>query len=199
MRRMPFRAPTDYYCESLEPIDKQICELLGKRKELSNNNPGFPHIEKIASWCHHNGLNEDLIRSIFASLYHEPYFLPIVEPNEFLKFVSVLKSAMINGIVFTVTYIKQYQNASVIYIEVENVTNETKVRLEHTHFELFISPDYNCRPDSGIGHNNSIQRSFVITPPLPDDLVGVEFRLTVKPHLEEVHPIALNEFSVTIK
>jgi hypothetical protein len=199
MRRMPFRAPTDYYCESLEPIDEQICELLGKRKELSNNNPGFPDLEKIASWCQENGLNEDLIRSIFASLYHEPYFLPIVEPTEFLKFVSVLKSAKINGIMFAVTYMKQYQNASVVYIEAENDTNETNARLEHTHFELFISPDYNCRPDGGIGHNNGIQRSFVVTPPLTDDLAGVEFRLTVKPHREEVHPMALYEFSVTIK
>jgi hypothetical protein len=199
MRRMPFRTPTDYYCESLEPIDEQICELLGKRKELSNNNPGFPHPEKIASWCNENGLNKDLISSIFASLYHEPYFFPIVEPTKFLKFVSVLKSAKINGIMFTVTYMKQYQNASVVYIEAENDTKDRNVRLEHTQFELFISPDYNCRPDAGIGHNNGIQRSFVVTPPLPDDLVGVEFRLTVKPHLEEMQSMSLNEFSVTIK
>jgi hypothetical protein len=37
--QMPFHAPTDYYCEVLAPIDEQICALLVKRKELSQNKP----------------------------------------------------------------------------------------------------------------------------------------------------------------
>lgn len=41
-----FRPPTNYYCEELVPVDEQICGLLAKRKELSNNNPGFPNLDR---------------------------------------------------------------------------------------------------------------------------------------------------------
>lgn len=39
---MPFEPPTEYYDKRIENIDEQICELINQRKDLSNNNPGFP-------------------------------------------------------------------------------------------------------------------------------------------------------------
>lgn len=79
---MPFRVPTEYYCEELAPIDKQICALLAKRKELSHNNPGYPHLDRISEWSQQYELREDFVRMLFASLYHESSFLPRVEPTD---------------------------------------------------------------------------------------------------------------------
>ncbi len=198
--RMPFRPPTEYYCELLAPIDEQICALLAKRKEISKDNPGFPQSDSIAAWSQQYGLNEDWLRTIFAYMYGEHHFLPQLEPAGFLKFVPILKSVEIDGVFYAVTHMKQYTNASVVYIENEVNTSEPYVRLGHASFELFISPEYQCRPDSGCGHKKGMQHSFVVIPPLPDEVDGLEFRLTVKPReVPEIQEVSLTETTVIIK
>lgn len=199
--RMPFRPPTDYYCELLAQIDEEICALLAKRKELSNNNTGFPHLDSITAWSQEYGLNEDMVLSVFGTLFHENRFHTHVEPTGFLNFVSILKSMEIDSVFYAVTHMKQYENASVVYIETEVNTTEHYVRLGHAGFELFISPEYQCRSNGGCGQSKGMQHSFVVTPPLPDDVTGVEFCLTIKPFSEvpEIQTVALKELSVTIK
>jgi len=198
---MPFRPPTDYYCELLAPIDEEICALLAKRKEISQDNPGFPQPDSITAWSQQYGLNEDMMRIFFGTMYNERRFLEHVVPTEFLKFVPILKSVEIDGVLYAITHMKQYSNASVIYIEIEVNIAEPYVRLGHAGFELFISPEYQCQPDRGCGHSKGMQHSFVVSPPLPDDVTAVEFCLTIKPFHEvpEIQVVALSELSVTIK
>lgn len=202
MIRMPFRPPTDYYCEDLVPIDEQICEMFAKRKEISNNNPGFPSLELISTWSKKFGLNEDWLRSIFvAYMLGEERFQTPEKPNGFLKFIPILKSIAIDSMSYTVTYIKQYSNASVVFVETEANTSEPFVRLGHASFELFISPEHHCRQSGGCGSGKGMQHSFVVTPPLPDDVTELEFRLSVKPlnRYPEFHEVLFKETTVTIK
>ena len=200
---MSFGTTNDHYCESLAAIDEQICTLLAKRKELSDDNPGFPSPDLISVWCEQYKLNEDKLRRIFASMNSEHNFLPHrqIEPTEFLKFVPILKSVEVDNIVYAVTYMKQYKNASVVYTEMELNSAEENVRLEFAGFKLFISPEYQCRNNGGSGQVKGIQHSFVVTPSLPDDVTGVEFRLIVlpHPHRDEMKIVALAELPVTIK
>lgn len=201
MRKMSYGYTTDYYCESLAVIDEQICELLAKRKELSNDNPGLPGLELTSTWCKQYGLNEEKIRNIFASMSSERSFLhhEQLEPTEFLKFVPILKSVELDNILYAVTCMKQYKNASVVYIEAELNSVEENVRLEFSGFELFISPKYQCRPHGGSGQIKGLQHTFVVTPSLPDDVTEFEFRLTIRPHRDETKIVSLAELPVTIK
>lgn len=203
MKRMSFQPPTDYYCEQLTPVDEQICALIAKRKELSDNNAGFPGIESITEWCHRYELNEAMTQSLFATMYNENFFSDHfqVEPTGFLKFVSILKWVEIDNILYSVTHMKQYSNASVIYIETEVNNSEPYVRLGHARVELFISPDYQSRQHQGSGHDKGMQYSFVVSPPLPDDVTGLEFHLSIKPmhEIPEMQTVALTESTVTIK
>ncbi|HZK54375.1 MAG TPA: hypothetical protein VFC84_09315 [Desulfosporosinus sp.] len=201
---MSYGYTNDYYCELLTPIDEQICALLAKRKELSNDNPGFPSLDLISAWCKQFGLNEDKMRRIFASMGNDPTptFLPHeqIEPTEFLKFIPILKSVKVDNIIYAVTYMKQYKNASVVTIEAELNNSEGNVRLAYGGCELFISPKYQCQPSGGSGGSKGMQHSFVVTPSLPDDVTGLEFKLTVRPHpREEMTIVTLAELPVTIK
>ena len=198
---MSFRPPTDYYCEALIPIDEQICALLAQRKELSESNPGFPDLDRIAAWCKEYNLNEDLIHSIFGSLYNERHFRPRVVPTGFIQFVPILKSVVKDGIVYAVTHMKQYENASVVYVEAEVDTGEPYVRFEHAQFELSISPEYECRLESGHGQPKGMQHSFVVIPALPDDVTQLDFMLTIKPIREvpEIRAVAYPDLTVNIK
>ena len=203
LKRMSFQPPTDYYCEPLAPIDEQICALLAKRKELSENKPGFPTLELISAWCERYELNEAMMQGLFTAMYNENAFSAHsqIEPVGFLKFVSILKFMEIDSVLYAVTHMKQYNNASVVYIETEINNSEPNVRLGHARVELFISTDYQCRQDGGSGQGKGMQYSFVVTPPLPDDVTGVEFRLSIKPFHEitEMKIVSLTELPVTIK
>jgi len=202
MMQMPFRSPTDYYCKNLIPIDEQICGLLEKRKELSNNNPGFPSLEIISVWSQKYGLNENWLRRIFASyMFCEERLQPLVEPTGFLHFVSILKSVENDNMTYAITHMKQYRNATVVYVETEINTIEPFVILGHASFELLISPEYHCRQGSGTGHGKGMQHSFIVTPALPDDVSDLEFRLRVKPLPEnpEFQKVSFKEATVTIK
>lgn len=68
MKRMPFERSTNHYEEHLLPIDEQICALLKKRKDLSNNNPGFPSDDAISNWVIKYDLYEDYLSSFFQTL-----------------------------------------------------------------------------------------------------------------------------------
>lgn len=202
MKARSFELPTEHYHEPLAPIDEQICALIAKRKELSDNNPGFPNLALITGWCERYELNEAMIHSFFTGMYNENHFLDpfLVEPTDFLKFVAILKFVQIDSILYSVTHMKQYNNASVIYIETEVNNSEPYVRLGNARVELFISPDYQIRQNGGSGHDKGIQYSFVVSPPLPDDVTGLEFRLSIKPyHIPEKQTVVLTESTVTIK
>lgn len=56
---MPFEPPTCYYDERLITIDEQICSLLKQRKDISDNNPGFPSDDVISNRALKYGLYED--------------------------------------------------------------------------------------------------------------------------------------------
>ncbi|MCO1602221.1 hypothetical protein [Desulfosporosinus nitroreducens] len=201
--RETFHPPTDYYCESLAPIDEEICALIAKRKVLSENNPGFPSLNLITTWCNRHELNEKMIKSLFGTIYNENNFLDHfqVEPTRFLKYVSILKWVEIESVLYSVTHMKQYNNASVVYIEYEVNNSEPHVKLGHARVELFISPDYQCQQYRGNGQDKGMQYSFKVIPPLPDDVTGLEFRLSIKPFPEipEMQTVNLSESTVIIK
>ncbi|WP_019849380.1 hypothetical protein [Desulfitobacterium sp. PCE1] len=199
MNAVPFHPPTDYYCKELAPLDEEICSLLAKRKELSNQNPGFPDPDLISHWSQAFVLKEDWLRIVFAHLHSEKHIHVPVEPIEFLKFIPVLRSVTVDKLSHTVTYIKQYSNASIVHIETEMITSEPFVHLGHAMFELSIAPEYLCTLNRGSGSDKTIQHSFVVTPSLPDDISEVEFHLSVKPLPEpEFQRVLLKEITVTI-
>ncbi|WP_243131315.1 hypothetical protein [Desulfitobacterium sp. LBE] len=108
------------------------------------------------------------LRIVFADLLSEERIHALVEPTGFLKFIPVLRSVTVDKLSHTVTYLKQYSNASIVHIETEMITSEPFVHLGHAMFELSIAPEYLCTPNGGGGSGKTRQHSFVVTPPLPE-------------------------------
>lgn len=193
------KVPTDYYCEEISPIDEQICSLLAERKKISNDNPGFPPLEAISGWCQTYDLNEQIVYGIFHSLYYADDFAGFIEPSGFLKFVPILKTVEENQVLYTITHMKQYDNASVVFVEVENRKSDPNTYFGNARLELTIAAEYKCRTSGGSGHEKGIMHYFVVTPPLPDDVSQVPFRLTIKPFQDfhEIQRFPREEVTVT--
>lgn len=178
MKRMNFERPTEHYDERLVPIDEQICDLLKQRKNISNRNPGYPPFEYIERWANTNGLYEDYVKAVFGTLRSEELYKPMVEPNGFRMHIPVLQSMECGGVLYTVTSVRQYTNASVITLTADwDVTiDSSTVSNKPRHFDLQIEGNYDCRKESGGGTTGHSSYNFIVHPPLPDELSGVEFR-----------------------
>ena len=179
LKRMKFERPTDHYDEGIVAVDEQICALLKQRKEISNNNPGYPPFELIAKWAQRFDLYEDFLKSLFGNLRSEEIYRPHVEPAIFRKHIPVLKSVVIGEDIYSVTFIQQYDNASVVNLHIDSVPHEHDGDYppphRHRHFELSIGENYDCHANGGGGGNDHMTYRFVVNPPLPDVLSGLQF------------------------
>jgi hypothetical protein len=178
---MQFESPTEHYDEHIEEIDEQICNLIMKRKELSKNNPGFPTKQLIADWSIKYNFYEDFLNSVFAHLLNEEIYKPVVEPKGFLKNIPILKSFEKDDVFYSVTFVRQYENASVVHFNIdrENVNDEmSRSFREPTFFNLSIEGnevDYDCRNEGGGGSGGHESYTFIVSPALPDDFSELKF------------------------
>lgn len=180
MRRMPYKRPTMHYDERVKDIDEKICELINERKRISDSNPGYPPFEYISVWAEKYGLYEDLLKSLFGSLWNEKVYLPSVEPEIFRRNILALKSVEVDSRIFSITYISQYSNCSIVSLNIDwdNTCNPPKHKDYHTNFELSISEKYYCRFSDGCGGNNHYHYNFVVSPALPDNISGIKLIFT---------------------
>ncbi|MBU3217381.1 hypothetical protein LL033_25715 (plasmid) [Clostridium estertheticum] len=176
MKRMSFKRPTNYYDDKINLIDEKICELIKQRKETSNNNPGYPPFEFISNWAEKFDLYEDLLKSIFGSLWNDKTYRPLVEPEGFQSNLQVLKSIEVDNRFFSIIYIRQYSNCSVVNLNIDwdNLSDSSECQSRHTLFQLFISDQYDCRFSSGTGGDEFLHNKFIISPPLPDNISGIK-------------------------
>ncbi|WP_077619536.1 hypothetical protein [Bacillus sinesaloumensis] len=187
MKRLPFERPEVHYEERLLEVDEQICALLKKRKELSNDNPGLPKEDIISEWANRYGFYEEFLHVVFETLRSEKHFQPSVEPEGFRKHIPIQKAVEINNVLYTVNFIRQYSNASVINLNIDwDASGELEEVHVHTFWDLQIGEGYNCRTEGGSGSGSHMSYRFVVSPPLPDELKGLtlQFKDYQTPHRE---------------
>ncbi|MFL0198269.1 hypothetical protein ACJDU8_22290 [Clostridium sp. WILCCON 0269] len=193
MKRISFKRPTNHYDERIKQIDEKICELIKQRKEISNNNPGYPPLEYISNWAEKYDLYDELLKSIFASLWNDKIYRVLIEPKEFQGNLPVLKSLEMDNRLFSVISICQYSNSSIVNFNIDwnNTSDSLERQSRHTHFELSISEKYDCRMLSGTGGDGHFHYNFIVSPPLPNDISGI--RLVFKEYTPPFMDIPIGE------
>lgn len=169
----PIERTNSYYNESLLSIDKKLCELLNDRKKIIKSNLGFPPDKVVSSLADEYGFQKEYLQSLFSTIEMEEHYEPTIEPVEFQKYLPVLKAYGDQKVLYTVTYIRQYANASVLYLHMDW---EEK---EDTNFypdilDLIINDTYFCHSEGGGGTTGHASHSYIISPALPDDVSGIE-------------------------
>ncbi|WP_175639114.1 hypothetical protein [Metabacillus schmidteae] len=188
MKRMPFEPPTDHYDKRVFSIDERLCVLLKERKEISNNNPGFPPLEDIQQWSEKYDLYEDLLRAIFGTIENDDHFRPQIEPTDFVRYIPVSKSVIIDDTIYSAVFIRQYKNASVINFNIDWEPNEDSLD-ERFHrqcfWDLYIGEEYDSRITGGSGTDGHLSYNFIVSPPISDDvsnlkLIFKEYKMPIK-------------------
>lgn len=178
MKKLRFEPPTDYYDERISSIDERICALIQERKEVSENNPGFPPLERITNWAEKYGVAPELIGNLFAALLHEEQFRLPPEPVGYRKNIPILKTVEVDDRLYSIPFIRQYENASVVQFTIDWDEPERQIgdpiKFNTDNFEMFLKEPYICRMTRGGGSNGHYHYKYIVTPPLPDNLQGTE-------------------------
>ncbi|WP_226036823.1 hypothetical protein [Aquibacillus saliphilus] len=127
MKRLPFEPPTKHYDQQIEAIDEQICNLIKQRKDISNNTPGFPTKKLITAWSEKYSFYEGFLNSVFTNFLNEDMYKPVVEPKGFLKNIPILKSFEKDDVFYSVTFVRQFENASVVHFNIDRQDSDDEV------------------------------------------------------------------------
>lgn len=194
MRMMPFRPPTDQYDERLKDIDEKLAQLVSARYAIADEHPGFPRAAYLNDWAAQYDMPLSQLQHLFAFLYHRPDSRERVQPDQFLRFVPVMVSRQQDDILVMVPYLRQHNNCSVVAVELEGTDLDGGASY---HLDITLSIEgYDAMPDNGQSSNRHASRSFIVTPPIPDDEIPrlnmtVTFESRPFGHREEEtrHPI----------
>jgi len=151
-------------------------------KEMDLKDSSIPSEEVFGQWAKKYGFYEDYLKALFSTIELEDFYKPKVEPKEFRKHLRVFKAYEKDEVLYTVTCIRQYSNASVIYLytdweESEDVIHDREKH--HRSFELSIDDSFDCRSNGGGGGSGYIMRyPFIVSPPLPDNPKGIDLDFT---------------------
>ncbi|MBX8945585.1 hypothetical protein RKS58_11240 [Lysinibacillus capsici] len=172
-----------YNDSRLVTIDEQICTLLQQRKEQAALTPGLPSDDTISKWAQQYGFDDTFLALFFQLIKSEKYYTSKVEPSGFRHYIPVLKTVTKGERLYTVSYVRQYDNASVVQLlidwdEQQEPQLTIQQKLERKHFGLYIDASYECRSKGTGGSNGHESSTYVVTPPLPDDLRGLHFVFT---------------------
>jgi hypothetical protein len=160
------------YDDQIDAMDEKICALIKQRIHYTQNNNLLPPLKKITEWAKTYELPAEMLMTLFSDLEVERY-KPPVKPNEFRKNIPVLKSVEINNYIYTVIFLRQYGNASVVHVTINwaPTTQQSNPPL----LELYMGEEYRCEALGGGGTSGHIAHDFIISPALPDELSGMKF------------------------
>ncbi|MDQ0271620.1 hypothetical protein [Cytobacillus purgationiresistens] len=103
---------------------------------------------------------------------------PFVEPNGYKGFLKVMKAVEVNQVFYSITFIRQYENASVVQLIIDWEGDDSNYHEElsnHSSVALDLGVKYDCRNEKGSGASGQYTHQFVVSPALPDEITGMAF------------------------
>ena len=175
MEQKPFDFPNNPYEEKNYLIGEQLCQSLKQCKMIFDKDPFFSFSRYIPYWSKNFVLYKDLIETVIEAVRNSEEFKPRIKPNEFKKNIPVFKSIEKGQCLYSVPFIRQYKNASIVQFNIDRVPND-RLNSQHidSYFELSLGEQYECRRANSSDSMDHSSINFIVSPALPDDLSGIE-------------------------
>lgn len=175
MEQKPFNYPNNPYEEKNYLIGEQLCQIIKQCKMIFDKDPFFSFSNYIPCWSENFDLYKELLETIFEAIRNSEEFRPLIKPKEFQKHIPILKSIEKGQCFYSVPFIRQYKNASLVQFNIDRVS-ESLLNTQYidSYFELFLGEQYECRRVTSSGSINHSSINFIVSPRLTDDLSGIE-------------------------
>lgn len=167
---------------SLSAIDEQLCQLINKRKAMAFSAARTDEKER-AYLAEKYQFQEAFLEAFFDLLENEEHYTPEVQPLHFKQYLPVLKAVEKEQVLYSVMYIRQYENISVVPLNIDWTASPTSPEFFFNYdFKLTIEPaSYHCRLSSGGGSESTATSFFTVEPALPEDLKDIKLHFTGYP------------------
>lgn len=112
------------YNDEFRSIDETILRLLNERKLLANGKRYFPTKEIMEEWATSYELDIPTISWLMHSLNERSQPKMPNEPGELLSVLPIMKKTVVDGFEYSLTHAMQHKNASIVFLEIEQVQGE---------------------------------------------------------------------------
>ncbi|MGG1660220.1 hypothetical protein [Brevibacillus sp. NRS-1366] len=167
------------YNDECKRIDESLLKLLRERQTLAKNQKLFPPKDILQEWAEKYQMDVSEISWFLHSV--NAGARPVI-PNEFGELLTVLplmKKEEAAGFTYLLTHVKQYQNASKVYLEINAASDSDDIGHIRPHLllEIISDTDYYVRKSGARGSDRQIQLTFHVAPRLPDHVSEMTFAL----------------------
>ena len=175
MKQKPFNYPNSPYEEKNYLIGEQLCQSLKQCKMIFEQDPFFSFSKYIPHWSKRFDFYKEFLETVFEAIRNSEEFRPRIIPKEFKKHIPVFKSIEKGQCFYSVPFIRQYKNVSIVQFNIDRVPIDIlNTEYIDSYFELFLGEQYECRRQNSFGSEVHSSTSFIVSPSLPDDLSGIE-------------------------
>ena len=176
------RAIPNEYNEEVQALDEQIIVLSVKRRQLSQGVRLYPAEETIEAWAKQYELEPMQIHHLLHQLQDQNQMNRVVEegPGELRNVLPILKQSVVEDCQYKLTHAMQHEHASILYVDIQYLDRERHDLHLIPHLMLEIisaSQQYTISRHGSRGGGLQTEMQFLVSPPIPDSLDGVEFSL----------------------
>lgn len=176
---------SDAYSVELRSIDDELARWAARRlAKVAAGEGGVPGQDVIDQLSRAHGIPARVLTSLYRLLTPDDHDVarPQVRPEELESVVPLLKRARKDGILYQISRMEQYPNASLIVLDaiaLEDAASELVLQVK-----LVIEADsvYRVYLQSGFGGPGRASTTYVVTPRLPDDTSAFRLRLVPDHH-----------------
>lgn len=146
---------------------------------MTNGKRYFPPYELLEKWAKEYKLDIPQISWLFHSVNNGSTPFRPDEPGELLTVLPIIKKSVVGDFEYVLTHSMQYENASLITLEIKQLNEDVEVGhlLPQLILESISPINYNVHRNGSRGGDGQTQVSFLVSPRLPEDLKGISFSL----------------------
>ncbi|RED66147.1 hypothetical protein [Cohnella lupini] len=174
LRRIP-----NEYDETIKEMDEKIIDLITSHRSLTQGRRFFPSIEQIKEWSLRFQMDESQISFLIHNLQDQVRPLIPDELGELQNVISIMKKSIVEFCEYTLTHSMQYKNVSIVFVDIRlQNADEREVHLKpNLLLEIISDQQFVVRRYGSRGGGAQTEMQFIISPPIPESLVNLEFSL----------------------
>ncbi|OZB94434.1 hypothetical protein [Paenibacillus sp. XY044] len=174
------RAVPNDYDEEIRAVDTQLIELLNHRKALAKGRRCFPPMVVLKEFEEKSGLKPPYLNWLFHSINGGFHRTRTDGPGELQGILQIMKTTVQEGYQYMITHAMQHEHGSIVHIEIRPQKIDNDSPDFHPRLQLEVTcPDveYSVHRNGSRGGGGASSMSFLVEPPLPEQLDTVHFAL----------------------
>ncbi|WP_438446003.1 hypothetical protein [Gorillibacterium sp. sgz5001074] len=173
-----FHSVPETYKEGLERLDEELVRLWTERRRLSDGRVYTPPREMLETWSERYGVELAQLQWWIRAVQLEERPVMHESPGELVGVLPIMMRTEAHGFEYRMTHAMQHTDSSVVHVEVRQLEGPPAGLLRISlMLEVEGNREYRIFRNGHRGGGGQASLQYRVTPPLPESLEGIRFRL----------------------